>query len=158
MVRTVGLTQALDWFAEESGSPYADRLVLGMKIAWDSGARVTEAFENTANSMRDEVVMRRRNEVANGRAWTQVVSMLVVTLLAAAVMFVLNRGFFDPFGTPVGQMVLLAVGGLIFGNVLWVVKLSESGLPIRLLSSPEELDEPAGEPAMASATTTPERA
>ena len=133
MVRTVGLTQALDWFAEESGSPYADRLVLGMKIAWDSGARVTESFENTARAMRAEVEMRRRNEVANKRGWTQVVSMLVVTMLSVLFMFVFNRGYFDPFGSLVGQTVLLATGGLIYGNVFWVLKLSEAGLPIRLL-------------------------
>ena len=142
MVRTVGLTQALDWFAEESGSPFADRLVLGMKIAWDSGARVTESFENTAKSMRAEVEMRRRNEVANKRSWTQVVSMLVVTMLAVLFMFTFNRGYFDPFGTVVGQTVLLAVGGLIFGNVLWVLKLSEAGLPIRLLYTDGEASGP----------------
>ena len=155
MVRTVGLTPALDWFAEESSSPFADRLVLGIKIAWDSGARVTESFENTANAMRDEVEMRRRNEVANGRAWTQVVSILVVTLLAVCAMFVMNRGFFDPFGTTTGQMVLLGVGGLIFANVFWVVKLSESGMPIRLLAGPEDEDLQAGGQPMAM--TPPER-
>ncbi|MXV90603.1 MAG: hypothetical protein F4004_08005 [Acidimicrobiia bacterium] len=135
LARTVGLPRALDWFAAEMRSPFADRLVLGMKIAWDSGARVTEAFESTARGMRNEVEMRRRNEVANSRAWTQVVSILFVTIIAVGFMFVFNRGFFDPFGTTIGQVVLLAVGVLIFGNVYWVLKLSESGVPIRLLTA-----------------------
>ena len=135
LARTMGLPHALDWFAAEMRSPFADRLVLGMKIAWDSGARVTEAFESTARGMRNEVEMRRRNEVANNRAWTQVVSILFVTIIAVGFMFVFNRGFFDPFGTTIGQVVLLAVGVLIFGNVFWVLKLSESGVPIRLLTT-----------------------
>ena len=135
LARTLGLPHALDWFAAEMRSPFADRLVLGMKIAWDSGARVTEAFESTARGMRNEVEMRRRNEVANSRAWTQVISILFVTIISVGFMFVFNRGFFEPFGSTIGQVVLLAVGVLIFGNVFWVVKLSETGVPIRLLSA-----------------------
>ena len=135
IARTLGLPAALDWFAAEMDSPFADRLVLGMKIAWDSGARVSEAFESTARAMRAEVDMRRRNEVANARAWTQVLSMIGVTVVSVLFMFVFNKGFFDPFGSLIGQTVLLAVGVLIFGNVFWVLKLSESGAPVRLLAS-----------------------
>ena len=135
IARTLGLPAALDWFAAEMDSPFADRLVLGMKIAWDSGARVSEAFESTARAMRAEVEMRRRNEVANARAWTQVVSMLGVTVVSVLFMFVFNKGFFDPFGSVIGQATLLAVGVLIFGNIYWVLKLSESGVPVRLLAS-----------------------
>ncbi len=135
VARTLGLTPALDWFAARMESPFADRLVLGMKIAWDSGARVSEAFDGTARAMRAEVETRRRNEVANARAWTQVLAILGVTVGAVVLMFVFNRGFFDPFGTVFGQVVLLIVGILIFGNVFWVLKLSESGMPVRLLTS-----------------------
>ena len=135
IARTLGLPPALDWFAAEMKSPFADRLVLGMKIAWDSGARVSEAFESTARSMRTEVEMRRRNEVANARAWTQVISMVGVTVVSVLFMFVFNKGFFDPFGSLIGQVVLLAVGVLIFGNVYWVLKLSEAGVPVRLLAT-----------------------
>ena len=148
LARTVGLPEALDWFAAEMRSPFADRLVLGMKIAWDSGARVTEAFESTARGMRAEVEMRRRNEVANSRAWTQVTAILAVTFIAVSFMFVFNRGFFDPFGSLIGQVVLLGAGILIFGNVFWVIKLSESGVPIRLLGTARtEVAETAGAPA-----------
>ena len=116
-------------------SPFADRLVLGMKIAWDSGARVGEAFDGTARAMRAEVEMRRRNEVANARAWTQVVSMVGITVASVVLMFVFNRAFFDPFGSPFGQTILLVAGGLILGNIFWVMKLSESGIPVRLMAS-----------------------
>ena len=135
IARTLGLPAGLDWFAAEMDSPFADRLVLGMKIAWDSGARVSEAFESTARAMRAEVEMRRRNEVANARAWTQVVAMLGVTVGSVLFMFVFNKPFFDPFGSAIGQATLLAVGVLIFGNIYWVLKLSESGIPVRLLAA-----------------------
>ena len=135
IARTLGLPAGLDWFAAEMDSPFADRLVLGMKIAWDSGARVSEAFESTARSMRAEVEMRRRNEVANARAWTQVLAMLGVTVVSVLFMFVFNKPFFDPFGSTIGQATLLAVGVLIFGNIYWVLKLSESGIPVRLLAA-----------------------
>ena len=134
IARTLGLPAGLDWFAAEMDSPFADRLVLGMKIAWDSGARVSEAFESTARAMRAEVEMRRRNEVANARAWTQVVAMLGVTVGSVLFMFAFNKPFFDPFGSAIGQATLLAVGVLIFGNIYWVLKLSESGIPVRLLA------------------------
>ncbi|MDE0493094.1 MAG: type II secretion system F family protein [Acidimicrobiaceae bacterium] len=138
IARTLGLPPALDWFAAEMNSPFADRLVLGMKIAWDSGARVSEAFDSTARAMRTEVEMRRRNEVANARAWTQVISMVGVTVVSVLFMFVFNKEFFDPFGSMIGQAVLLGVGALIFGNVYWVLKLSESGTPVRLLASQDD--------------------
>ena len=141
MARTLGLPAAMDWFASEMRSPYADRLVLGLRIAWDSGARVSEAFESTARGMRAEVDMRRRNEVANSRAWTQVVSILMVTLIVVALLAVVNQGFFEPFGTAVGQAVLLGVGGLMAGSVFWVLKLSESTTPIRLLELSTEDDD-----------------
>ena len=134
IARTLGLPAGLDWFAAEMDSPFADRLVLGMKIAWDSGARVSEAFESTARAMRAEVEMRRRNEVANARAWTQVIAMVGVTVGSVMFMFVFNKPFFDPFGSVIGQATLLAVGVLIFGNIYWVLKLSESGIPVRLLA------------------------
>ena len=134
IARTLGLPAGLDWFAAEMDSPFADRLVLGMKIAWDSGARVSEAFESTARAMRAEVEMRRRNEVANARAWTQVIAMVGVTVGSVLFMFVFNKEFFDPFGSAVGQATLLAVGVLIFGNIYWVLKLSELGIPVRLLA------------------------
>ena len=151
VARTLGLPPALDRFAAEMGSPFADRLVLGMKIAWDSGARVSEAFDTTARAMRAEVEMRRRNEVANARAWTQVVSILVVTVASVLLMFVFNKAFFDPFGSTIGQAVLLAVGVLIFGNVYWVLKLSESASPVRLLSPDTE----HGSEAVAGAAAAP---
>ena len=138
VARTLGLPAGLDWFAAEMRSPFADRLVLGMKIAWDSGARMSEAFERTARAMRAEVEMRRRNEVANARSWTQVLSIIGVTVVSVLFMFVFNRGFFDPFGSPTGQAILLGVGALIFGNVYWVLRLSESGSLVRLLSSENE--------------------
>ena len=134
---TVGLTPALDWFAARMKSPYADRLVLGMNIAWDSGARISEAFESVSRSMRNEVEMRRRNEVANARTWTQVVSITGITVASVVLMFAFNRAFFDPFGTVVGQIILLAVAAMIFGNILWVLKLSASGVPVRLLDQRE---------------------
>ncbi len=132
---TVGLKPALNWFAAHMASPYADRLVLGMVIAWESGAQVTEAFDTTARSMRTEVEMRRRNEVANARVWTQVMSILGITAVSVVGMFVINSGFFEPFASTLGQVVLAAVGLLIFGNVAWVIKLSASGGPVRLLDA-----------------------
>ena len=151
---TVGLAPAMGWFAAEMKSPYADRLVLGMNIAWDSGARITEAFESVARAMRNEVEMRRRNEVANARTWTQVVSITGITVASVVLMFTFNRGFFDPFGSVVGQIILLAVGVMIFGNVLWVLKLSASGAPVRLLDQ-RELEEAVAGLAAATAATAP---
>ena len=135
LARTVGLRPAMSWFAARMASPNADRLILGMSIAWESGARVTEAFESTAKAMRTEVEMRRRNEVANARTWTQVSSILGITVVSVVGMFAFNPGFFDPFGTTTGQIILLVVGALIFGNVLWVLQLAGQDQSVRLLDA-----------------------
>ena len=162
MARTLGLPVAMDWFASEMRSPYADRLVLGLRIAWDSGARVTEAFETVARAMRSEVEMRRRNEVANSRAWTQVVSILLVTFVVVGLLAVVNRGFFKPFATTTGQIVLLGVGALMAASIFWVLKLSDSKTPIRLLEidggGPEVFEAKGAGDATTGAADTVERA
>ena len=135
LAATVGLRPAMSWFAAQMESPYADRLMLGMAIAWESGSRVTESFDSTAKAMRAEVEARRRNEVSTARTWTQVLAILGITVVSVVGMFTLNRGFFDPFGTPLGQMILLVVGVLIFGNVLWVLKLAGKDSSVRLLDA-----------------------
>ena len=61
--------------------------------------------------------------------------MLGITVVSVMFMFIFNRGFFDPFGSTLGQTVLAVVGVLIFGNVYWVLKLSESASPVRLLDA-----------------------
>lgn len=151
IARTVGLPAALEWFVDEMDSPFADRLVLGMRISWDSGARVAEAFERVSLTMRSEVELRRHNEVGNRRAWVQVTSILGVTLVSVVGMFALNRGFFDPFDGTTGQVILSVAGGMIFGNVFWVTRLSETDKPIRLLSGKESA---AGGEATESALQT----
>ena len=137
IARTVGLPAALEWFVDEMDSPFADRLVLGMRISWDSGARVAEAFERVSLTMRSEVELRRHNEVGSRRAWVQVTSILGVTLVSVVAMFIFNKGFFDPFSNTTGQVILSVAGAMIFGNVFWVTQLSETDKPIRLLSGRE---------------------
>lgn len=154
LANTLGFASALDWFAVQMKSPYADRLVLGMNIAWDSGARITEAFDSVATAMRTDVEMRRRNEVANARTWTQVVSITGITVVSVVLMFTFNRGFFDAFESLTGQIILLAVAAMIFGNILWVLKLSASGAPVRLLDQGELEQRLAGTSAAAEGART----
>ena len=104
--------------------------------------------------MRTEVEMRRRNEVANARVWTQVVSIVGITVASVVLMFTFNRGFFDPFGTIVGQVILLFVAVMIFGNIVWVLQLSSSGTPVRLLDQHELEEKTAGLSAVAEAATS----
>ncbi|MXW60240.1 MAG: type II secretion system F family protein [Acidimicrobiales bacterium] len=133
LAQSIGLKPALNWFAAHMESPYADQLVLGLSIAWESGARVSDTFDATARAMRNEVQMRRTIEVGNARVWSQVMAILGITVVSVVLMFVFNRGFFDPFGTLLGQVVLLVIGLLIFGCVFWVLGLSRSGSAVRLL-------------------------
>lgn len=135
LAQTIGLRPALNWFATRMESAHADQLVLGLGIAWESGARVADTFDAAARAMRNEVDLRRSIEVGNARVWSQVMAILGITVVSVVLMFMFNRGFFDPFGTLLGQVVLLMIGVMIFGCVFWVMRLSRSSAAVRLLGA-----------------------
>jgi tight adherence protein B len=77
--------------------------------------------------------VRMRLRVEAGRAQLHTASRIIVAVLVGAVVLltILSRGYLEPYGTVVGQVVLGVVGALFAAGVLLLERMSQIELPDR---------------------------
>jgi Flp pilus assembly protein TadB len=129
------LPAALRGFAEEAADPAADLVAAALLLAAEHPAGdLAGLLGALAASAREQAGMRVR--VAAGRARTTSSVRMVVgsTVALAAGLAVLNRGYLAPYGTPGGQVVLLAVGGLFAAGFAWLTRLARVPAAGRVLT------------------------
>jgi tight adherence protein B len=63
---------------------------------------------------RQKAGYRRRVQTGRARIYASARAIIVITLGMVAALLVFARGFLSPYGSPVGQLALLAIGA-IFG-------------------------------------------
>lgn len=128
------LPVALQGFADDLDDPSADlivaALVLNSKLR---GPGLRDVLTSLAGSAREELEMRRR--VGAGRSSTRRSVQIVVGITVAFVLglAIFNRGYVEPYSSPVGQLVLLMVLGLFAAGFAWMRRLSAFELPDRFL-------------------------
>jgi hypothetical protein len=146
------LPVALQHLADELDDPSADivvaALILNSKLR---GPGLREVLGALAKSAREEVDMRQR--VMAQRASTRRSVQIVVGVSVAFVLglAVFNRDFVQPYGTPLGQVVLACVCGMFACGFWWLRKLSRIETPERFLVR-TEADAPAPRTAAAAGT------
>lgn len=132
------LGPALRAFADELSDPTADLVVAALLLAGEHQAgRLGELLGTLAASARDQATMRLRVEAGRARTRTSVKVIVGITTGLAVFLAVLNHGYLAPYATPVGQLVLLAVGGLFAAGFAWMARMIRPQQPNRLLSKPE---------------------
>ena len=120
---------ALRAFADElddaTGDLIAGNLILGARRR---GAGVASVLEALAESTAADVAARR--EIESDRAkprstarWVTLITIAVLGVLA------LTGDYIRPYGTPIGQMLLVLLLGLYVGMLLWMRKMS-AGKPL----------------------------
>lgn len=152
------LPEALQELADELDDPSADIIVASLILnSRLRGPGLREVLGALAKSSREEVDMRQR--VMAQRAATRRSVQIVVGVSVAFVLglSVFNREFVEPYGTPVGQLVLAAVCGLFGLGFWWLRKLSSIETPDRFLVRPEVHEESRPREA-AKAQLLPQRA
>jgi Flp pilus assembly protein TadB len=128
------LAEALHHLADDIDDPSADiiiaALILNSKLR---GPGLREVLGALAKSAREEVDMRNR-VMAQRAGMRRAVQIIVVAVTVVVVgMAVLDHKYVQPYGTPVGQLVLLLVMLLFAGGFFWLRKLSEVKTPERFL-------------------------
>jgi tight adherence protein B len=119
------LENALRTFAIELDDPAADFLVCALLLAATSRAqRLVDVLSALCDSIREDVSMHLRVDASRASARSSVRTVVLFSVVFAGALAVLARSYLSPFGSPVGQMVLGAVG------LLYVVGL---GLMVRLV-------------------------
>ena len=116
-------TDALRGLADDLDSPDADAVVAALILASQrGGVGASDSLKGLAESTQDR--LRALREVESERAKPRIVvrQVTTITLVVLAVALLLGRGFFAPYGTPLGQ-VILALLLLLYVGALVVLRL-----------------------------------
>ena len=102
--------------ADDLDAPDADAVLAALPLAAERGGTGATATLNAlADSIQDRLKAQREIETerAKPRIVVRQVTIVTVSVLALALMF--GRDFFAPYGTPVGQVILLSLLAAVRG-------------------------------------------
>jgi Flp pilus assembly protein TadB len=139
------MPDALRAYAAALADPTADLVVAGLLMAArGSAGQLGDVLGELAASARAKVASRQR--VAAGRRRNRTSARVIVgaTLAMAGALTILNRGYLQPFDSPTGQLVLLAVGGCFTAAFWWLARLMRDRDSARILA--RVVERPAAAP------------
>ena len=126
--------EALLRFGDELADPCADRVICSLILAVSARAqRLGDLLAALAESTREEVALRLRIETSRASIRSGVRTVLVFSVGFAVALTVLAHAYLAPFGSAVGQIVLLVVGALYALGLTLMVILARPPVPVRLL-------------------------
>jgi len=129
------LPNALRRLADELADPTADLVVAALVIAAEGSPRdLGVLLGSLAEAARDEAAMRRRVEATRARARTTVQIITGLTVILAAGLLVFSGGYLEPFGAPLGQVVLAFVAALFGLSLWWLARMARYQGPERFLT------------------------
>jgi tight adherence protein B len=131
------LTAALRAFAAGLADPAADLAVAALLLAAEQQARdLAPLLSALAESARQQAVMRM--SVAAGRARVRTAARIIIgtTVLLTAAMITWSRPFLGPYDSPLGQLMLIAVGSCFAAAFWWLHRISRPATEPRMLASP----------------------
>ena len=114
-----GTQDALLWFADDLDSPDADAVVAALILAANRGANGASAtLHALADSIQAQLKGRRAIERERSKPYVVVRQVTVISLTTLALVLVLNPQFFEPYRTPIGQLILSVLVCLYLGSLI----------------------------------------
>ena len=130
------LSAAAADFADEVDNSLADFVVAVLVTASEQQVRdVGSVLSHLAECCRDEVKMRTRVWVSRARTRSAVRIIGGVVVLFLAGLFVLNRSYLEPYGSPTGMVVLIVVATLFVSALTAMNRLSHFDTPPRFMAA-----------------------
>ena len=156
----IALDSALYAFAGELGDAAVDEAIAPLILASRFGGSDLQGLLATAaGNTRDQIALWQRIEIARAKPRRDMRLVIAVTLVFTLGVLLIGHGYFKPFGTPVGQIVLLAVAGLFAAGFAAMNRLSRPQPMPRLFDSPStppaRSKGPVAPAAAAQATKSP---
>lgn len=112
--------QALRTFAAEVRDPAADLAVAALVLAGRrQGPGLAAALSSVADALAEEVAVRRRVEADRAKPRATARAVTIVTLVVVA-LGLATGNYLQPYGTPLGQLVLVAVTALFVVALAWL--------------------------------------
>lgn len=131
------LTTALPALAEDLADPSADLVIATLILnARSRGPGLANALQRLAESIREELELRRRIEAGRRGDWRSVQIIVGITLaMGAAMAFVFPPQFTQPYRSITGEGVLLIVVAIFVASFAWIRRLADPDLPELMLSA-----------------------
>ncbi|GAA2456031.1 type II secretion system F family protein [Actinomadura vinacea] len=127
--------QALRAFADELDDPIGDLLASALILAAKRrGPGARQALALLADAVEQEVIVRRDVEAERASLRTTLL-VIVLSVGALSALFVSSQTLADPYGTPLGQMVLGVVAAIYAIGLWWMRRLSALSTGTRFLRS-----------------------
>ncbi|BCJ59199.1 hypothetical protein Jiend_26210 [Micromonospora endophytica] len=128
---------ALLAFADEIGDPVCDQVVAALILHLsDRGDRLGDVLGSIASAAAAEVATRREVEAKRTQP-RFAVRFLTGMTLATIAYGLLNTEYVQPYGTPLGQVVMAVLGTAFVGLLAWVRSMSQPPRPARFLPAPD---------------------
>jgi Flp pilus assembly protein TadB len=131
----VSMAEALAAFAEVMADPICDQLVMAFRLG--ESEQLSRVLRSVAAGGRAEVDLRRRVDASrSGVLWTG--RMIIgLTIAIALLLAVVDRTYVAPYATPGGQLLLLAVVGIMALSIWAMDRVGRTRAPRRLLAPGE---------------------
>jgi Flp pilus assembly protein TadB len=130
--------QALRLFSDDLNDATGDLVVAALLLGHRRrGPGVARTLSSVADAVADEVATRRRIEADRAKPRTTARAVTLITI-GVACLGMLNREYVEPYGTPLGQLALLAIVGMFVGSLVWMRSLTLGKPQPRLIASVRE--------------------
>lgn len=118
---------------DAAGDLVVAALLLGAELRGPGLARV---LTELAQSLTEEVTMRRKVEADRAKPRANARWLLLITVVTAA-LSAFNVAYIAPYGTATGQLALALIAALVIGCLLWMRRLTTPSRPPRFLVDDE---------------------
>jgi Flp pilus assembly protein TadB len=130
----VPLPQALQRFADEMNDSSVDLIVASLILnARLRGPGLREVLTSLSESARAALDMRQRVNAGRRSTRRSVQIVMVVTVAFVLGLSLFNKPYVQPYSTPLGQIVLLAILALFAAGFFWLRRLASFEVPERFL-------------------------
>ncbi|MBA8793598.1 Flp pilus assembly protein TadB [Friedmanniella endophytica] len=110
---------ALMRFADALDSPDADGVVAALILASNRGSTgASTTLTALADSLQAQLAGRREVETERAKPFTVVRQVTIITGVTLGLAFAFGRDFFAPYGSPLGQVLLLALVSAYLGSLV----------------------------------------
>ncbi len=110
---------ALRRFADELDSPDADGVIAALLLAVNRGANgASLTLQALADSLQSQLRSRRVIEIERAKPYVVVRQVTVISLVTLGGIYLLAPSFFQPYRTPLGQLILAVLLTLYLGSLI----------------------------------------
>jgi len=116
--------EALQQFADRLDSPDADAVVASLKLAITHTEGITANLLGIADALQDRLRATRQieNERDRPRQTARIVTVISALMIASTALF--GRGYFTPYNTPIGQLIVAVLAFAYVGSLILLYRMA----------------------------------